>query len=377
MQTLSLRDSIMTADHLDKQEDRNILERFCELIKSNNIRWTTKADGTDPWFIASDLSTAKGLDPKDYTNHWSNAAIDKYNRKISAQNEKLTSSGKSDSLKPLRSKLRGREWTLMGDSLSNFKRQYFIQHQQELGRVNSLTLVNWRRAYAYMTKGHSEVTGDFDELGADAVEELSKQKIAKITEVNRKVRYAYGLSEQDIQLALHNLSGFCGSSYILEPEVTVEDFPQSRTDCRRFDLVHWEPHPKLGKIVTLYEVKKDIATLEDTIQVMEGKRYKALAEQKYAVKRQSKKAKEKGIPTTPHVKIILVAPYGGTPEAEMKVAEYRAYGHDIDIWTVATFTSFLLRKAYQHHKLDPYVVREFAQRPIMQKLISIPSLPAA
>lgn len=359
MQTLTLKESIVAAHKIINPEDNNILEKLCELIEQYNIRWITTENGTDPWFIVSDLCAAKKVDEKNYVCVWSNTAIDNYNKNLERHNDKLTRLGKIDALRPLRSKLRGRECVLTGQNLSNFKREFERQHGNSLGRLNSITIVNWARAYAYLTKGHSEVTGAFDELGADAIEQLATTPIEVVT---KEIRRSFGMDEADIQMVLHYISGHSG--YYLECESTAEDFPQSRTEVRRFDLVHWRPDRYKKKVVDLYELKKDVIVLEDVVDVVEGKRYIELAQKKYTTKKKD----------MPHVRFVFVAPYGGTPEAEFKVAEYRSKKVDVDIWTVKQLASFLIQEAYKHHPLDGYIIKELSSRKLVNKLLTHPQL---
>lgn len=338
--TEKLKNSILAAS---PQADSTILEDLCHLTRKHQLKWVSSAKyGNGAFFIMSQLSVAKGLESNDYRDHWANNAIER-NRQYRKDRRAEAISAVCGTPLPERvllKSLSGRSFKLEGEQLAKFKEAWQETWGESLGRVNSLWVGDWDHAYSYLTQGKSTTAKDFQSIGAKAVQTSVERDIAEIstpiTKVDRNLIYNSGYSkEEHLQRDLCYLAAH--SPYKVSAEVSVEDYPGSRTQHRRFDLVHVQPHKTKGKVVTCYELKRDVITLEDLIVTVEAKRYIDLLRLKYE---------------TSNIKLIMVAPYGGTEEALVKCQQY----DDVEIWTVRKFTLFLLEKVRKYHQTDSYFV---------------------
>lgn len=319
--TNELKQSIL---ELNPAADSSILEELCFLTRKYQLRWVRSTKlGNGAFFIANQLSEAKGLDKGDYIDNWSNNSTNR--------------------IKNGASKLAGGEIKLEGTPLANFKKIYKEIYGESLGRINSLTIVDWERAYSYLVQGSTEAAKEFQTLGSTAI------KTQVETEARKMAHYSI---EAELHCGLAYLASM--TNYTLKSEVSVKDFPDSECNCRRFDLIHQMPHRTKGKIVTIYELKRDIITLEDVESTLDNKRYLELAKARYGE----------------HVNIVFVAPWGGEGAALERVQ----FLDNIEIMTLSKFATFLLDKVYDKHKdIDPYFSRVLLkQNPIIKKLVANP-----
>jgi hypothetical protein len=324
-----------------------LIEEFCELCDRLNLKWVTPTKGgmagKGVYFIASDLSIAKGQDVKDYAKNWADS----------------NSTGFENYSEPsiyTPSKLPGNERLVKGKELRAFKQLYLEQNGEAVRRVPSLYILDWVRAYAYLVQGTSEVAKTFQLIGANVIDKLCSLKpISVSTPVPiNKLSYEHlnslwtteeSLVKDIIYLAAH-------STYKLTVEVSTPDFDQSKRKNRRWDMVNLVGVKGKGRVVTLYEVKKNIIDLEDLVNTVKAKRYIELAQREY---------------NTPFVNLILLAPWGGTPEAltECQTPEYDKVG----IQTVRSFSQFLLSKAKRYHSIDPYYLNDMLPKTDTVKLL--------
>jgi hypothetical protein len=333
--TEKLKNSILKAN---PQADATILEELCFLVRKHQLKWVARGSKYGAYFIMSQLSTAKGLDSDDYKSHWA------------------TRCGRST---PSES-LPGEALKLEGEKLATFKKLYQETYGVSLGRINSLYIGDWLHAYSYLVQGSTQTARDFQKLGAKAVEVSTQRDIEDITkpveQVTKTHLYQSGWGkEEHLQRDLCYLASM--TPYKVSAEVSVEDYPGSKSETRRFDLVHIQPHKSKGKVVTVYELKKDVISLEDLVTTVLAKRYLKLAKEKYG---------------TEHVNLVLVAPYGGTAEA-LEACQAPEYD-GVEIQTVRKFTQFLLEKARAYHSKDQYFVDRIlvGQNETVQKLLTPP-----
>ncbi|WP_427162614.1 hypothetical protein ACQFX9_14325 [Aliinostoc sp. HNIBRCY26] len=338
MDIIKLKNSILAAN---PNADSTILEDLCNLTQKYQLKWVPNKDGGSAYFVMSHLSKVKGLDLDDYKSHW----------------VKLTECGERTSSESLS----GRGFKLEGEKLATFKKNWQEMWGESLGRINSIWVGDWTHAYSYLTQGTTQAAKDFQTLGAKAIGSSIKKDIEELTapiiKVDRTLIYNSGYSkEEHLQRDLCYLAAH--SPYKLSAEISVEDYPGSRTQHRRFDLVHVQPHKSKGKVVTTYELKKDIITLEDLVMAVEAKRYPDLIKLKYG---------------TSNIKLIMVAPFGGTEEALVRCQQY----DDVEIWTVRKLSLFLLEKARKYHPTDSYFVDKMLveDNDTVKKLLTIPQLP--
>lgn len=349
--TESLKSSILTAN---PTADLTVLEELCFLTRKHQLKWVARGSKHGAFFIMSQLSLAKGLDAEDYRKHWADKS------ETTAAVKRLSSESTSSLLQNPAESLPGEALKLEGERLASFKKLYQETYGESLGRINSLYIGDWLHAYSYLVQGKTETAKDFQALGSKAIETSVKQNIEEITQpvkqVTKSIIYQSGWSREDyLQRDLCYLA--CMSPYKLSAEVAADDYPGSRTQVRRFDLLNIQPHKTKGKIVTCYELKKDVITLEDLVMTVDAKRYIELLKDKYQ---------------TPHVKLIMVAPYGGTEEALVKCQSY----DDVEIWTVRKLSLFLLEKAKKYHPTDSYFVDKVLvdENDTVKKLITPPQV---
>ncbi|MEH1966742.1 hypothetical protein [Nostoc sp.] len=321
--------------------DSTVLSELCRLTRIHNLKWVSDKNGKNAYYIMSDLSVAKGLASDDYKKNWANS----------------TASPEKTSLESLP----GKAWKLEGENLANFKILYKEQNGISLGKINALWVGDFLHVYSYLVQGSSQAAKDFQSVGAKAIqlkveEEIIQQPIEVVT---KHFIYNSGWKKEEyLQRDLCYLASM--TPYKLSAEVAVEDYPQSKTETRRFDLVHIQPHKTKGKIVTCYELKKDIITIEDLVMTVHAKRYLQLLKDRYS---------------TNHVNLILVAPFGGSAEALEKCQGVDYEG--VEIWTVRKFTQLLLEKAKAYHTKDPYFINSnlLKENETVQKLLEAPQPP--
>lgn len=335
--------------------DSSILTELCRLTRLNNLKWVADKNGKNAYYIMSDLSVAKGLSSEDYLKNW--ADKDNLTGSLLRNQSELTTSEEERSSEALA----GKAWKLEGENLANFKKLYQEQNGISLGRINSLWVGDFLRAYAYLTQGKTQTAKDFQTLGAKSIQLKVEEEIAQqpIEVVTKHFIYNSGWKKEEyLQRDLCYLAAM--TPYKLSAEVAVEDYPQSKTETRRFDLVHIQPHKTKGKIVTCYELKKDIITIEDLVMTVHAKRYLQLLKDRYS---------------TNHVNLILVAPFGGSAEALEKCQGVDYEG--VEIWTVRKFTQLLLEKAKAYHTKDPYFITStlLKENETVQKLLEAPQPP--
>lgn len=340
MKFLTLTESILAKN---PSADRKVLEELNELVEKHNINWFPNREGNSAYFVMSELSVAKGLDANDYRKHYAGNPEDK--------TADLTTAEKGLLLEPLP----GKDFRLVKENLANFKQIYLEATGKSLGKIPSLYVGDWLRAFSYLVQGRSETAKDFQTLGANTIEKAITKEITQIDEeMNASdLRHSYRMSEEELQDQLILLSAHCGQGRLL-PEVPVADFLQSKCNSRRFDLVGWYPHKTLRKVVTIYELKKDVIDFYDVISTVEGKRYIELSKRAY---------------NTEAVNLVFVAPFGGTPEARFKASEL-----GVKIITVADLAHELIERARRQYKIAP----EFVYKtliPRFEKLLSNPALP--
>ncbi|MBW4421172.1 MAG: hypothetical protein KME13_18385 [Myxacorys californica WJT36-NPBG1] len=368
--TLNLKDSILAKN---PNADITIISKLTDLIEKHNISWVPSSSKTGSYFIMSELSIAKGLTKDDYQKHWacekkesttseegmssecspSNTSDNRYQRAVVNPNlkPKPVRPSESTSSEKGNPSLPGKSFKLEGAKLKTFKRLYLECTGKDLGRINSIWVGDFEHAYSYLVQGSTEAAQGFQSLGSDAITQAALEPIEDVT---RRELNGIGLSEEQIQDQLLLL---CNHGYYkLEPEQSVKDFPQSKCVVRRFDLVHKRPDKHKRKVVTIYELKRNVIDLCDVITTIEAKRYVELGKLAY---------------NTEHVKLIMVAPFGGTQEACMKAAEY-----GIEIMTLQVLSNELMKSALRKHPLDPYFVTETLAKKF-EKILSNPALPAA
>lgn len=310
---------------------QTVLE-LAELVQKHNLKWipANKDGNNGAYFIASDLSLTKGLDKHDYKDNWCDKLTE---RIVNAQSES--------------NKLAGREYKLEGTALKAFKKMYKDIHGISLGRTRSLLVVDWERAYSYLVQGHSETAKGFQVLGAKSI---TREVDSGLKELRKSSHYQY---EIELHRDLAYLSTM--TNYTLKSEVSVKDFDDSNCKSRRYDLIHQMPHRSKGKVVTIYEIKKDIITLNDLQECLENRRYLELAHKRFGN----------------HVKFVFIAPWGGDGEA----LQYVQFLDNVEIIPALKFTEFLLSKVDEKHKsIDPYFSKLLRKdNPIIKKLLSNPN----
>lgn len=237
----------------------SVLDELESLIKKYNLTWIPGSKGEGGYFLGKDLAHAKGKDPKDFAKHWAT-----FEKNINW------------SLHPVPPQV----VKLEGENLKNFKSLYQHYTHKSLGSINSLYVVNWSAAYAYLAQGQSQAAQEFQNLGARAVVASTRALVSEQTLHN--------------QLALLALR----TSFIFKQELVIADTLRSGQRTRRYDLVQYA-----GRNVTLYELKRDVVTKEDVMLTVGEKGYLTLAQHhpKFAKKR---------------VKLVFVSPMGIEPAAQ-------------------------------------------------------------
>ncbi|AFY49028.1 hypothetical protein Nos7524_3228 [Nostoc sp. PCC 7524] len=325
---------------IDRYPNANLttLEELIQLVEKHDIKWVPSNEGNGAYFIMSQLSIIKGLDSDDYKKNWVN----------------LTGSFSQTSLESLA----GKAFKLEGNQLAKFKITWREVWGESLGRINSLWVGDWEHAYSYLVQGKSNTAKEFQSLGAKSVIKAVESDISSIDKVTRDIIYKSGWSnELDLQIALTYLASH--SPFKLTPEYAVEDYPDSKTEVRRFDLLRVQPHKTKGKIVYCFELKKDIIDLCNVITTIEAKRYTQLLKDRF---------------NTDNIKFYFVAPFGGTGRAFEKVQQYL----DVEIWTAQKMSYFLLEKVKTYHPRDRYFVeRILPQMDLVKKLLTLPTLPTS
>lgn len=244
-----------------------IVEELEGLVNKYGINWIPNIRGEGGYFISSQLSLAKGNDVYDFAKHWKD------------NKDKVTSSFMREGIHPLVMKL-------VGDELKTFKSLWDKFIGSPLGRVPSLYVCSWPVAYWYLTRGTSEAAIEFTNLGAKAVAGTFIE------------------SEQSIQDKIALLSTYSTDVHLTQ-EVTVLNVLDDKTRTRRFDLVE----RKGRKDVIIYELKKDVITLEHVARTIGEKGYLELAIKKYRGK---------------NVKLVFLSP-NGIEDAALRLIKYNPY----------------------------------------------------
>jgi hypothetical protein len=115
------------------------------------------------------------------------------------------------------------------------------------------------------------------------------------------------------------------TNYKLNSEVWVSNI--------RYDFVHIQPHKIKRKVVTIYELKKDIVTYDDIRDKVLDKQYLEKAIEYYG----------------PHVRLVFIAPKYTT--------EAKAWDKDnaIEVQTLKEFTTFLNNKVRGRFVVDSFI----------------------
>ncbi|MBD2199938.1 MULTISPECIES: hypothetical protein [Calothrix] len=342
---LNIKESILSRE---PEANLSTLSELMHLVDKYNLKWVPSNQGNGAYFIMSQLSEAKGLDKEDYLKNWANLTGSVENNSSESTTSLLQRSSES---------LAGKAFKLEGEELRNFKDNYFQVTGESLGRINSLWVGDWLHGYAYLVQGNSEAAKDFQSLGAEAIKKGVDRELPPIDNVDRKLLYNSGWKkEADLQIALSYLASY--TPFKLTSEFPVEDYSDSKTEVRRFDLFRVQPHKTKRSIIYCFELKKDIIDYYDLIDAIEAKRYVQLLKDRF---------------TTKEIKMYLVAPFGGTGAALEKAQEYP----EVEIWTVQKMALFLKEKVKAYHPKDKYFVDNIlCEMDIIKKLLTLPSLPS-
>lgn len=329
--------------------DRSMIAELAEFIEKLNIKWTASPEFAGAYFIMSDLAVAKGLDKEDYRKHWSSEA-------------QSTTAEKRLSLESLA----GKACKFEKEKLANFKQVYLEQHGIPLGKINSLWVGDWTHAYSYLVQGKTQVATEAQSLGAKSIEQLVKQEIKQIvtpvqnsssfspideqTERNLKILWD---NENALASDLVWVSSF--GPYKLDNNRSYLNFHNSKINTRRPDFVHFQPHKSKKAVIDCYELKKDVITLSN-LEATLNKCYIELLQRDHK---------------TQYVRLIMVAPLGGTSEAHAKALDL----DNVEIWTAMQFTLFLLDKAKKYHQFDQWFLPNLMKEdPSIRRLLTNPAL---
>jgi hypothetical protein len=345
MNNLNIKESILSKY---PEANQSTLAELMNLVNKYNLKWIPSNQGDGAYFIMSQLSEAKGTDKEDYLKNWAD---------LTSNVESNSSESTTSLLQRSSESLAGKAYKLEGDTLKKFKDNYSQVTGESLGRINSLWVGDWLHGYSYLVQGKSEAAKSFQSLGASTIKKALDRELPAINHVDRKLIYNSGWDrEVDLQIALSYLASH--SPFKLTSEFPVEDYPDSKTEVRRFDLLRVQPHKTKRSIIYCFELKKDIIDYHDLIDTVEAKRYVQLLKDRF---------------TTKEVKMYLVAPFGGTGAALEKAQEYP----DVEIWTVQKMALFLIEKAKTYHPKDKYFVEKIlCEMDIIKKLLTLPSLPS-
>jgi hypothetical protein len=268
--TESLKTSIFNAT---PNADLTAIEELCLLTRKHNLKWVARKDGTDAYYIMSQLSESKGLDSKDYVNHWANKA-------------NLTSNFKGEPSEPLS----GKSLLLKGEELARFKTSYEEIYGESLGRINSLWVGNWQHSYAYLVQGRTQVAKDFQNLGSKSIEKLVLQDIQPIK-----------IDENTLQKQIIELASYSNINFKFEVGVKNTFYTPDEASHRRWDWIE-----RLPKVTKIYELKSHTLTEQDVRVTIFDKHYVELAFERY--------------PGKP-IEIIFCSPKGISWEAKTLIKE--------------------------------------------------------
>lgn len=325
---LDLRSAITTTRRFNTEVDMTTLERFLELLGEHQVRWLPNSEGSEVWFVMSDIAVAKGLSKDDYFKHWSDRAL------VRASEKGIPSES-----------LPGVEFTIEGERLKHYKERFLAATGVSLGRINSLTVGSWKRAYYYAIQGSSSVAKDFSVLGSDTIEKQIVQ------DVKTKVQYSFPLTEDEIQMRLVWISSRCNQFQRFESEKTFPTLDSEGT--RRFDLYRWQPVKKFGKKIEAVELKANIVTEFDVYDKVEHAKYLDI------LKGQSQ-----------DYKLTFVAPFGATEEAQWQIQTYQAQGLNVDWMPLSKYTHDLITQAIRNHPNDSFVIKEMRSCEALKPLLN-------
>ncbi|UKO99376.1 hypothetical protein [Nostoc sp. UHCC 0870] len=252
--TDSLKNSILAST---PEVDSTILEELCFLTRKHNLKWVPNKEDNGAYYIMSQLSVAKGLDPEDYRKHWSPEA-------------KSTPAAKGRQLESLP----GKAFLLKGKSLARFKKTYEETYGKSLGRASAIRVGDWQHAYAYLIQGKTEAAKDFQSLGSRAIEDSSTKEIKRINNSqNPPVKL---ISENELQDQIIKLTAY--STINLRFEVGIKNSFNTPDEAshRRWDWVE-----QLPRVVKVYELKARTISENDIKNTLYSKHYLELAAQKY------------------------------------------------------------------------------------------------
>lgn len=283
------------------------------------------------YFVASDLSLAKGLNKDDFRSHHVHhlTACEKGTRlNVEVFNHAF---------------LPGRYFKLSGTPLKDFKAVYLEQNNIRLGRASSLWVHDWKAAYAYLSQGTSEASRNLTKellgLSADAVTSVitqsSVEQLATESELLQQIWFLIGLGKQPF--------------WSIECE--VPDVTEAKERSRRYDLIRIQGIRNRLKLIIIYELKRNKITLQDILHKVEQCRYLELAEAHYK---------------TSNIKLIFVSAFGATPEAHAFVKTRP----DLEIIYLHQLVLPLLSKALEKHALNPFFIKNNVVKSECSKLFN-------
>lgn len=230
--------------------ETTILEDLLFLTRKHNLKWVSEKDGSNAYYIMSQLSIAKGLDAKDYVKHW-------------VFDEDLTSSAKRNKSESLP----GRSIKFTGEKLAKFKQLYQETYNESLGRAPAVWVGDWEHSYAYLVQGRTETAKDFQTLGSKAVETAVKKVINQPLPL---------ITEEQLQDQIIKLAGYSNVNFRFEVAVFNPFQVEDQASHRRWDWVE-----NLPRVTKLYELKAHTISERDIQNTIFNKHYLELAAQKY------------------------------------------------------------------------------------------------
>lgn len=271
-QLQKLKESVLVHD---SAADSFVLEKLAELIEQYNLKWipSPSGDGAGAYFVASHLSTAKGLKATDYANYWASS----------------TTPVKQESS----NSLAGKDYLLEGAYLQKFKQLWKDTHNESLGRINSLYVLDWKRAYAYLSQGKTELARNFQSLGATSVE-LSVRN-------SSYYKQPQPLTEAELQIQIRLLASLSNIKLRFEAGSTAGLIPGiDEASYRRFDFVELTP-----KSVRIYELKAHAVTELDIKTCLIDRKYALVSAEQYRRP----------------IEFIFISPHGCSWEAENFISD--------------------------------------------------------
>ena len=230
------------------------LDKLLELTDKHKLRWVPSGDDdTGAYYIMSELSIAKGLESTDYIKHWATTS------------EKGISS----------ERLSGKHHKLNGIHLKEFKKRYEEKYGESLGRINSLYIGDFERAYSYLIQGATDVAKGFQSLGANAIENDVK---GNIEEIKEKI-LEQPLTEALIQKGVLYLTAYSNIKFRFEVGIKNRFISIDNASYRRFDWIELN-----NKTIKIYELKLKPVTEKD-IRDKLNKRYIELAASEFKNKK--------------------------------------------------------------------------------------------